>query len=71
MAVYRILADAEFEADDVVGAFSKLAQHFDALRRGVKPSKPFFISGAVELRRRGNIILPPGVNPDARPEEED
>jgi len=69
MTVYRLVGDAEFEAEDIYQAFGRLAQHFDALRRGVKPTKPFFVNGSVEIRRRGRILLPPGAKLIDGPED--
>ena len=59
MAVYRLVGDAEFEAQDLADAFTKLVVHFDHLRKGGR--SPLFVRGEMQLRRKGNLILPTGI----------
>jgi len=59
--IYRLRAEAEFEAEDFVDACRKLAIHFDTLRKGIKPEKKLVMNGEIIISRVGNIFLPPGI----------
>ena len=64
MAIYHLISDSEFEAEDLKDAFKKLAQHFAKLYNDPKGTDDLFLGGNIELRRRGNIVLPPGFSSD-------
>lgn len=49
--LFRIVADAEFEADGLDDAFTKLASHFDNLRDDGLETPDIFIGGKVEVKR--------------------
>lgn len=47
---YKLMANAEIEADDLDGAFLKLAHYYLSLSQSFDVSTPF-VSGEISLRR--------------------